>query len=362
MAEFKEELLKLSKRIENTKDRVLTEEATKMSFIVPFLRILGYDATDPSVVIPEFTADIGTRNGEKVDYAILKDDSPLILIEAKHHSENLDTHCNQLMRYFNVTKAKFAILTNGIEYRFYTDSQEPNIMDLTPFLLINMNQLIDSKLKELEKFKCDKLNIDDLSSMATEQIYHNKIRDIFKQEIENPSDDFTRFFAQKITSNRITGNVLDKFRSHIKRVFTNMINDIANEKIDSIQAQIKQNQSHNNSQQSQIEENNINTAEDNQIITTEEELQSFYIVRSILVCSPTIQASDVNYKDTKSYFYVYLYNRTTKWVCRIYYRPNGSYIVIPDQNGEDKRYDIQTPDDIYSLREELIKYANSITK
>ena len=132
--EFENALNSIIEKIEQQKALVSTEEATKMTFIMPFLSALGYDVFNPSVVVPEYTADIGTKKGEKVDYAIFKDGEPFILIEAKAHNENLDNHTNQLLRYFNTAPSiKFAILTNGIEYRFFTDIDAPNVMDKSPF-------------------------------------------------------------------------------------------------------------------------------------------------------------------------------------------------------------------------------------
>jgi hypothetical protein len=119
--EFENQIQKLADRIEKNRDSVTTEEATKTSFILPLLNILGFDIFDPNIVIPEFTADIGRKKGEKVDYAIVINKKPIILIEAKNHTEKLDRHKSQLERYFTVTDSKFAILTNGIEYLFYSD-------------------------------------------------------------------------------------------------------------------------------------------------------------------------------------------------------------------------------------------------
>lgn len=95
---------------------------------MPFFSLLGYDVFDPHEFIPEFTADVGIKKGEKVDYAITKDGKPIILIEAKWCGDNLEKHGSQLFRYFGTTSAKFGILTNGIIYKFYTDLDESNKM------------------------------------------------------------------------------------------------------------------------------------------------------------------------------------------------------------------------------------------
>src|ERR1043165_5481568 len=124
--EFKNAIKQLGDRVAKMKNQILTEEATKNAFIMPFIQTLGYDVFNPLEVVPEFIADIGIKKGEKVDYAIVRDGHPIILIECKHWSADLDPHNSQLFRYFHTTPAKFGILTNGIFFRFYTDLVLPN--------------------------------------------------------------------------------------------------------------------------------------------------------------------------------------------------------------------------------------------
>lgn len=150
--DFIDELRQFSKRVESLKDLLPTEEATKNALILPFFQMLGYDVFNPLEFMPEFTADVGIKKGEKVDYAILLDNKPAILIEAKWCGEALDKHDSQLFRYFGTTEAKFGILTNGIVYKFYTDLDEPNKMDLSPFLEFNLLDLNDSVVQEIKRF------------------------------------------------------------------------------------------------------------------------------------------------------------------------------------------------------------------
>jgi protein of hypothetical function DUF450 len=119
--ELKTKLEQLHQRVDNLKEQIQTEEATKNAFIMPFIQILGYDIFNPIEVIPEFVCDIGTKKGEKVDYMIMKDGEPILVIECKHWRENADAHNSQLHRYYHVSKARFGILTNGIIYNFYTE-------------------------------------------------------------------------------------------------------------------------------------------------------------------------------------------------------------------------------------------------
>lgn len=142
--DFKDYIKQIGERVVKLKDQIQTEEATKNAFIMPFLQALGYDVFNPLEVVPEYTTDIGTKKGEKIDYAIFKDGIPTILVECKHWAQNLNLHDGQLLRYFHVSKAKFGLLTNGINYRFYSDLVEPNKMDEKPFLEFNINEIKDN--------------------------------------------------------------------------------------------------------------------------------------------------------------------------------------------------------------------------
>jgi hypothetical protein len=140
--DFKDSIKKLSEKVCILKDQIKTEEATKSAFVMPLIQILGYDLFDPTEVVPEFITDAGVvKNVEKVDYAIMKDKQPILIIECKHHLEKVDKHYTQTHKYFHLTKARFAILTNGVQYNFYTDIDAPNKMDEKPFLSFDISPL-----------------------------------------------------------------------------------------------------------------------------------------------------------------------------------------------------------------------------
>lgn len=169
--EFNDVIKQFSERILSLKDTITTEESTKMSLVVPLFQLLGYDVFNPNEFCPEYIADVGIKKGEKVDYAILENGQPNILVECKSCSEQLDKHSSQLFRYFGTSPAKFGILTNGIIYRFYTDLEESNKMDLVPFLEIDMANLKDSSINEFKKFCKDNFDKDKIFSTAEELKY-----------------------------------------------------------------------------------------------------------------------------------------------------------------------------------------------
>lgn len=147
-----EQFAQLAEEIRERIEHANTEEAVKTSCVLPLFALLGYNIFNPCEFYPEYTCDVGTKKGEKVDYAVMLNDEPTILIECKHHSQELDRHINQLFRYFTTTNASFAILTDGITYKFFTDTVRQNIMDLQPFFEFNINSYRDYELTYLLHF------------------------------------------------------------------------------------------------------------------------------------------------------------------------------------------------------------------
>jgi len=178
--DFIDKIQELSNRIPNQIDLIQTEEATKNAFVMPFIKALGYDVFNPIEVVPEYTADIGTKKGEKVDYAIKKEDKIIILIECKVCGCNLDQEdISQLYRYFIATDARFGILTNGIYYRFFSDIDEPNKMDSKPFFEFNIVDFEEHQIEELKKFTKSAFDLDKILTTASELKYTNSLKRFF---------------------------------------------------------------------------------------------------------------------------------------------------------------------------------------
>src|SRR5215218_6224329 len=187
--DFVEQLQALALKTEKLCSLLQTEEATKNALIMPFLNLLGYDIFDPTEVIPEFVADVGIKKGEKVDYAVKKDDKIIMLFECKHCGGDLSIkHASQLFRYFAVTDARIAVLTNGLVYRFFTDLEAPNKMDEKPFLEVNMLDLNDGMVNELKKLTKPAFNVEQLINTAGELKYMREIKKLLAEQLENPAD------------------------------------------------------------------------------------------------------------------------------------------------------------------------------
>lgn len=354
--EFEEKMKEFMERVEKLKQSITTEEATKTSLIMPFFQILGYDIFNPNEFIPEFVADVGIKKGEKVDYAIVLNDRVTILIEAKSINENLQKHDSQLFRYFGTTTAKFAILTNGQKYRFYTDLDELNKMDSTPFLDIDLLDLKESDIAELKKFCKNNFNIDTILATASDLKYANSIEKILQDEFTSPSDDFTKLILNKGIYDGIkTQNIIDKYKPILKKSINHFVNKLVNDRL----RNAINNTTNVDSSDSEIETAD-NIEENNGIITTAEELESYYIVKSIL--SEFIDPHELYYKDTYSYFGILYENKVTKWICRVYIKENVKFIIIPDENKKDIRYELNEISDIYKLKNNLINRLNQFVK
>ena len=344
--EFEEKVRDFSRRVKKLQKSITTEEATKTSLIMPFFSLLGYDVFNPLEFTPEYIADVGIKKGEKVDYAITINNQVTILIEAKSINENLQKHGSQLFRYFGTTTAKIGILTNGIIYKFYTDLEEANKMDIAPFLL----NLKDSDIVEIKKFCKENFDIDTIMSSASNLKYASSIEKILSEEFDNPSDDFIKLILNKGVYDGVkTQNIIDKYRPILKKSINHYINTLINQRLQTAL---------NNPTEIDNETEEITEADD--IVTTKEELESYYIVKAIL--SEAINPKQIYYKDTTSYFGILYDNKVTKWICRVFLKENVKFLIIPDKDKKEIRYEIEYVSDIYKLKQQLIERLENIIK
>lgn len=348
--DFKDQIKQLAERVVKLKDQIATEEATKNAFIMPFIQMLGYDIFNPLEVVPEFVADIGVKKGEKVDYAILKDNMPTILIECKHWGQKLDVHDNQIMRYFNVTKAKFAILTNGVRFKFYTDLVEPNMMDEKPFLEFDIVDIKETQIEELKKFHKSYFDVNNILSSASELKYTSEIKSILNNELKSPSEEFVRFFAQKVYPKKITSNVLFQFSDLVKKSIQHLITDIITDRLKSA-IDIENEAIALTAVVEQANAEAVETDKTPVIETTAEEMEGFFIVKSIL--RQVVASQRIMYRDAQSYFAILLDDNNRKGICRLYFNGNKKFISTFDNAKKETKNEIQSLDDIYNFADQL---------
>jgi predicted type IV restriction endonuclease len=351
--DFKDQIKQLGERVVRLKDQIQTEEATKNAFIMPFIQALGYDVFNPLEVVPEYTADLGIKKGEKVDYAIMKEGQPIILIECKWWGENLDVHNSQLFRYFHTTKSKFGLLTNGIQFRFYTDLMETNKMDEKPFLEFDFTNMKEQVVFELKKFHKSYFDLNSIVSSASELKYSNEIKGILTKEINEPTPNFVKFFVSQVYTGKATEKVMTQFTEIVKRSLSQFISDIFS---DRLKAALEKENVKDVEQVKLIEEQAKD--EDNKIVTTEEEMEGFYIVKSIL--RTKFKGDRIFYRDFQNFFSILLDDSIRQTICRFWFNEEKKYIGFIDEHKKEIKFEISKLDDIYNHSEQIINAAEKL--
>ena len=228
---FIDDIRKLAESALELKDKVNNEAETKAYLIGPFIRVLGYkDLPDLRL---EYPADVGAKQGEKVDYAIFKDGSPAILFECKTADIDLDSsHVDQLYRYFsNIKEARFGVLTNGLVYQFYTDLENKNLMDHKPFLEFKLSDIQEPLVEELEKFTKAKFDADNIWNTAHELKHIREIKHILATEYESPSKEFVIFCNEKVFNKEESDqSVIEEFTGYTKRAFHQFVTERTKER------------------------------------------------------------------------------------------------------------------------------------
>ena len=336
--DFAEQLAQFVKRVESLQGSIQTEEATKTAIIMPFFALLGYDVFNPQEFVPEYVADVGIKRGEKVDYAILQDGDPVIIIEAKALNRNLEKHDSQLFRYFSTTSAKFAILTNGIRYRFFTDLEDQNKMDVLPFLDFNLLNIKEGQIEELKKFQKENFNVAKIFDSASVLKYQSKFKQTLSEQFQNPSDEFVRLFLQDVYSGMKTQSVIERFRPILKRSMQEFISETMNDKIKTVFFD-PPSQSADKPVDSQQE-----ASQDTSLLPTDTELNIYYHIKNLF--KKYVNLEDITYKKTESYLAILYKGNVRKWICRIIMTGTQLIIIMPDQDKKEVRCSVSNPYEI----------------
>lgn len=347
-----DKMREMASRIPSQLPHLETEEATKTALVMPFISFLGYDVFNPTEVLPEFTADVGTKKGEKVDYAVMNDGQPIMLFECKSATSKLDgQHASQLYRYFSVTAARFGVLTNGIQYRFYSDLEEPNKMDERPFLEFDVTQLDDHAIEEIKRFAKQSFDLEAILSTASELKYTKGVLRLLQEEWVNPSEEFVRLFASRVYSGRLTQAAKDQFTQIVKRAFHDFINGRIKLRLQSAldRTDARDDDADKSDEQSTPEKE----PESRDVETTSEELEGFFTVKAIL--RDQVDPARIFMRDTMSYCGILLDDNNRKPVCRLWFNRSKKYIGVFDEQKNETRHEIQGINDLFAHTNQLKK-------
>ena len=346
-----DEVTKLKQKLIKSKDQIHTEEATKTALVMPMLRALGYDVFDPDVVVPEFVADVGIKKGEKVDYALRVNNKIAILLECKTLATNLgEVHSSQLYRYFSVTEARFGILTDGCQYWFYSDLDEPNKMDDEPFFRFDLSSYRESEVIELEKFAHQNFDLQGILGSADTLKYTSLVMEQIRRELDTPTEEMVKLFAKKVYDGNLNQGARERFTKIVAASFREVVKDIVSQRLtDALRTA--------DDQPNQKDAPQTVVAPETLIETTEDELEAVRIIKAI-ACE-IVDPARIAIRDAKSYCAVLLDDNNRKPIARLYFNDQHKRIGIFTNKVEEKG-DIVTLDDIYrrasSIRSSIASY------
>ena len=335
---FREQILKLAADVPNQIERLQTEEATKHALVLPFLKVLGYDVFDSTQVIPEFVADMGVKRGEKVDYAIKKDGQVIMIVECKASKVRLaKKQISQLARYFSCTDTVVGLLTNGVTYQFYADLINPNRLDPTPFFEFSMLNIKPAHITELERFQKDAFDAEEILTHAMNLVYKKQIQQVMLNELTSPSDDLVKFFLSRTYEGRKTKTAVLKFTPIVKQALADLFSDQKRQDLKTILANAKDTSS--------------SRRKKDQIVTTEEELEGYRIVRAII--GEITDPQRVAIRDTVSYCGILLDDNNRKAICRLHFNRAKKYLGLFNEQKQETRVPIDQVADIQTYAPQL---------
>jgi hypothetical protein len=336
-------LIELQKRTVEHREILLTEEAAKTALVMPFLQALGYDVFNPSEVVPEFTADVGTKKGEKVDYAICADGKVSILIECKPSSSILDiNHAGQLFRYFSVTDARLAVLTNGVVYQFYSDIERPNKMDDKPFFIFSMESIKPGDAKTLEKFARSTFDIEKIVQEASNLKLQSQLRVELEKEFAEPSEEFVRMMATRVYGGRLTPAIKDSFGKLLTAAISAFVRDLVTERLSLAL---------NASAPRPIDSREDVIVEEEAVVTTQEEISGFHIVQAI--ASRLVEPKRIVMRDAKSYCAILLDDNNRKTVARLHFNGLTTKYLGLFADKDETRHNLSELTQIYQFASEI---------
>ena len=323
-AVFKERIASHAEHVKKVAHICTTEETTKQALILPLLDILGFSAFDPNKVRAEYQADFpGAKSGERVDYALFCNGAPVMFIEAKSYTENLSNHCPQLSRYFNATpEVAICAITNGREWRFFTDLSNKNIMDSEPFLTVDVTMLNENDVAQLYQFRHDKFQPDALRSLAEESIYLTAFTESITESLKEVDLDFVRYVAGRANIQRqFTQRYLESIRHIVKQAVQNTVSSMV---VSGLSAPKVQEEAAPVEKEQEDPTAPIIDPENNKIVTTYAERRLFDLVKSILPDDASIEA-----KDTESYFGVLVDGKSNRGILRYFDNKQTPSVVFP---------------------------------
>ena len=346
MQEFKRRVSAHVEHIKTVGSHCTTEETTKQALILPLLNILDFSPFDPQKVKAEFSASFpGAKASERVDYALFSNGNPVMFLEAKAYNVRLTNHDGQLSRYFNSTPSvSVAAITNGIEWRFFTDLKLPNIMDDTPFLTVDFSNLGDCDVEQLSKFRFDMFNSKALKSFAKERNYLSLFTSSIATCLREVDPEFVRFIANRaIPNTKLPPKVLETFAPLVKQSVKDAISEMVVSGLSAPSTAVANTPSPTMNQPSTTTQEPIPT--DIHIDPTNAKIQTTTAERRLLeivkeMVSGVVSPEEIIGKDTETYYNLLFQGKTNRWIASYYGNRKKALIYFPIELTEQHKAEI----------------------
>lgn len=346
--QFAEAIRDVAKRSKTALTTALTEEATKTAVILPLIRAFGFDVFNLDEVVPEFISDVGTKKGEKVDYALKIDGKIVALIEVKPITSSLgNTQFNQLFRYFHVTDARLGVLTNGRDIWFFSDIDEPNKMDKKPFLKFDLHSFDDRQVAQLKNFHKSLFDMESIIDTANSLRYASAAATYIQSQLEKPDEEFIRFIGRNIYAGSLTKGVVDQLRPSIQAALDIVVKERIQDKLSV-------------AFHPPPEEPVVTAAvvSEEGVETTDEELHAFRIIQAI--AAEAVDVERIVMRDAKSYCAILMDDNNRRPICRLYFNSKSvKRIGIFDSTKAEERVDIDKVSDIYRHKAKIVDVARA---
>lgn len=342
----------LSKRVKEHREVLLTEEAAKTALVMPFLQALGYNVFNPAEVVPEFTCDVGTKKGEKVDYAICNGGKVEMLIECKPANSELSiNHASQLFRYFSVTAARVAVLTNGVIYKFFSDVEIPNVMDQKPFFVLDLENTKKQDVKTLAGFAKGTFDIDQIVKEAGKLKLQSLLHQELQKEFADPSDELVRLIGKRVHGGMMTATVKETFKALIVNSFQTLIRESVNERLTSALTATNT-----------VPDTPPGPEEEDTdgVETTEDEVTGYNIIRAI--GAQKVDIGRIAMRDSKSYCAILLDDNNRKTIARLWFNSPTARYLGTLKGKEETRVGVEGPADIYKHSKAILARIQELTE
>lgn len=347
--DFSQRVKDLSTRSRHASQHALTEEATKTAVVLPFIQALGFDVFNLEEVTPEFIADVGIKKGEKIDFAIKMGGKIAVLIEVKPISMPLgQAQYSQLFRYFGTVEARLAILINGREIWFFSDIDEKNKMDKKPFFVFDLQSFDERQVTELARFQKSSFDIEAILEAASNMKYVKAAAALISKQLSNPDDEVVRLFGRQIYEGTLTKGAIEMLRPAIQAAIDEVVRN-------RIQERLNVTFGKETPPAEPAEKRAVDPANDSEIVTTDEEMQAFMIVRAI--GARVVPVSRITLRDSKTYCSIFLDDNNRKPILRVYFNAKTSKaigIFAPQPDKAETKHTIEDVSGIYSFADQIV--------